>query len=181
MALVKMAPPWFTFYRKINALFEEDPEVRVTFDEDEMEIRIYVDNHVKAEALSVILPMTKEFGETIVDITVIPNNTKESKKLQLYSDFNNFEVAFNENNAVDMIKNVQLGSESITYVVFKKKVVQFFTDNLSDLHGMTSTLYESIAKEIFENTGGVFFCTNNNVIGSITFNPNCTLTSSALI
>ena len=40
---------------------------------------------------------------------------------------------------------------SLTYVVFKNCVVQFFNDNLNDCHGLISTLYQDIAAEIFED------------------------------
>ena len=50
------------------------------------------------------------------------------------------------------------------YVVFKNKVVQYFNDNLNDIYGNTSTLYEDIARDIFENNipvnNNVFYCTD---------------------
>jgi len=47
----------------------------------------------------------------------------------------------------------------LTYVLFKNKVVQYFIDNIGDYNGMKSTLYEDIARDIFEDVDGVFFCT----------------------
>lgn len=52
-----------------------------------------------------------------------------------------------------------------TYVVFKNCVVQFFNDNLNDPHGVISTLYQDIAKEIFADMpfpqdGGICYCTD---------------------
>ena len=47
----------------------------------------------------------------------------------------------------------------LTYVVLKKEVVQFFNDNLNDIHGLETTLYQTIAKDVFDGTG-VFFCTD---------------------
>ena len=168
MAIVKMSPPWITFYRKIKALFQKDPEIKVIFDEDEMEVKIYVENNVKADALTSILPMVKEFGNVTIDVTVIPNNSKDTKKLELYTNSNAFEIAFDNNGAVDMIKNIQLGAQNFTYIVFNKEDVQFFTDDLSDLYGLSSTLYQDIAKEIFEDVRGVFFCTNSKDCSTLT-------------
>ena len=48
----------------------------------------------------------------------------------------------------------------MTYVVFKKEVVQYFNDSLGDIHGVCSTLMQDIAKDIFEDTEGVYFCTD---------------------
>lgn len=46
-------------------------------------------------------------------------------------------------------------------MLFKKEVVQYFTDNLGDYNGYRSTLYENIARDIFGDIVGVFFCTND--------------------
>jgi hypothetical protein len=43
--------------------------------------------------------------------------------------------------------------------VFEKKVVQFFNDQLDDINGNKSTLYQDIAKDVFEKHEGVYFCT----------------------
>ena len=43
--------------------------------------------------------------------------------------------------------------------VFAKEVVQYWNDSLSDPYGKVSTLYQDIAKDIFEDTDGVMFCT----------------------
>ena len=49
----------------------------------------------------------------------------------------------------------------IHYCVFKKEVAQYWGDNLGDPHGNVSTLYQEIAKDIFGESGGVIFCTDN--------------------
>jgi hypothetical protein len=49
----------------------------------------------------------------------------------------------------------------ITYVIFKKEVVQYYDDNLGDAHGNRTTLYEQIANQIFEDREGIYFCTDN--------------------
>ena len=48
----------------------------------------------------------------------------------------------------------------ITYVIFKKEVVQYYNDSLADAHGMCSTLYQDIASRILDAGEGIFFCTN---------------------
>jgi hypothetical protein len=48
-------------------------------------------------------------------------------------------------------------------VVFVPKVVQYYTDNLGDINGFRTTLYQELAKELFgesELTRGVYFCTD---------------------
>lgn len=149
---MKLSPPWVTFYHKINALFEEDDQVRVVFEEEVSEIKIYVESAVKAEAIQAILPAEKEFGGVTVRITVIPANEQSTASL--------IRTAFDGNPALSCIKTVSTPvMGEVNYVVFAKKVVQFFNDDLTDLNGNTSTLYQEIAKDVIDAGTGVFFCT----------------------
>ena len=45
------------------------------------------------------------------------------------------------------------------YVMFKNEVIQYYTDDLGDLNGMSSTLAQDIAWKIFEPVDGVYYCT----------------------
>jgi hypothetical protein len=48
-------------------------------------------------------------------------------------------------------------------VVFVPEVVQYYTDNLGDINGFRTTLYQELAKELFgdsELSRGVYFCTD---------------------
>ena len=44
MAKLKLSAPWIIFYREIEAMFQGDPEVRVVFDEDNLTVKLYVDD-----------------------------------------------------------------------------------------------------------------------------------------
>ena len=157
MAKLKMLSPWMVFYREVDAMFKKDPEVQVVYDEDAQVIKLFVDNTDKADALSQILPKEKEFGNVTVQIVVIPaNNLLQSSPDDL------FRRALWRNNAVWSVETTKdiPGFPCLTYVIFNKEVVQYFTDNLGDYYGITSTLYQNIAKDIFVNTEGVYFCTD---------------------
>ena len=151
---LKLSSPWITYYRKVAALFSEDPEVSVVFDENECELKIYVESTLKADALEILLPKEKTFGNVVMKIAVIPANGDDITSLEL------FEQAFNGNPALVRIQEVQSVLGSFSYLVFDKKVVQFFNDQLDDVHGNLSTLYQDIAKEVFEGRSDVFFCTD---------------------
>lgn len=71
---LNLSAPWCTYYREINELFGNDPEIKIEFDEEEPEIKMYVRNHEKADALTRLLPVTKAFGWVELKITVIPAN-----------------------------------------------------------------------------------------------------------
>ena len=51
MAKIGLSSPWVVYYREVNALFGQDPEIHVVFDEDKNELKLFVDNSSKAEAL----------------------------------------------------------------------------------------------------------------------------------
>lgn len=154
---VKLSPPWLTYFHEVEALFKEDPEVRVKFVEDleHPTIEIYVDNADKAEALEELLPDEKTLGNVTCDIFVIPANLRAETKEKL------FRKAFANNPAVkDVIVVDDIYSFSAGYVVFSGDPVQFFDDNLSDINGMKTMLYQDVAKDIFGDVGGMFFfCT----------------------
>ena len=155
---VNLSSPWVIYYRKLESFFEQDPDVEVTLEEEEEYqpvIRLYVDNARKADALQELLPNEKKFGNVKVPIIVNPSNTTSSK-LDL------LKVALEGNDAVVDIETVPTVFDDITYIIFEKKVVQYFADDLGDLHGVNSTLYQDLAKEIFGNVSGVNFCTDTD-------------------
>lgn len=156
MVKLGMSSPWVIFYRKVEAFFKEDHEVKVVYfdNDDGCELKLYVDNNAKAEALSKMLPSEKVFGNVTLPIKVIPNNKYNVSTKDVLSD------AFNGNRAVVDIQVIDcIFSNKFTYVIFSPKVVQYFTDDISDIHGINSTLYQNIAKEIFEFPN-VYYCTD---------------------
>ena len=148
-----VASPWVTFARKIYMLFAEDPDVRCEWNNEDLEMKIFVENPIKAEALDRLLPDTKQFGNVTMTITIIPANDNISK-----TDL--FKTAFAGNPAVSYVESVDAYGQTFNYVVFEKEVVQYYNDNMGDLHGVESTLYQDIAKEVFEDCPGIFFCTD---------------------
>ena len=153
---VNISSPWILYYREIEALFKEDPAVRVEYDGTTQTVKLYVEGTEKADALAQLLPAERTFGNVTVKVAVYPSNVGNPSKLQL------FQKAFKGNPAFAFIQ--EGGSDAfnvfdLNYVVFTCKVVQFFSDDLGDLNGLRSTLYQDIAKDIFEDVPGIFFCT----------------------
>lgn len=179
---LKISPPWITYVNKLNALFCEDPNIKIVYDNDKVNVRLYVNGEEKAEALYRLLPENKIFGNVILQIYVIPSNEEDFKSLDeknppevdpfaiedclLYdaSTLTLFNTAFEGNPVYAFGYPVEgILSNTITYIVFKNCVVQFFNDNLNDLYGNISTLYQDIAADVFENDDdiqGVFYCTD---------------------
>ena len=153
----KLSSPWVTLYREIEAMFGDDPDIKVEYvagDGNDPIIKLYVDGQDKADAISKILPATYEFGGVTVSVTVVPANKAESKESL-------FRCAFEGNPAFSYAVTASgVFTNPITYVVFKNKVVQFWNDDLGDVNGNETTLYETIALGLFGDDGGVCFCTD---------------------
>lgn len=156
MALIKLSSPWINYYHEVEALFKYDSQVHVIFDEEGQVLFLYVDNSSKAEALSNLFPGSITFGNMTIDINVISTNQNAS-----YTYDNIWKAAFDGNRAFAFTRVVKgVFADDITYVVFKNCVVQYFTDDLGDIYGQRSTLYQEIAKDLFGEHQGIFFCTD---------------------
>ena len=149
---LKLSPPWITYVNQLKALFDGDPLIAFNEDfenEDGPRVVLACGNSDKTTALMKLLPAEKNFGNVTLRIEIdgIPSNRAFTSMKEL------FETAFNGNPAFAyVVTPAQDGYiwMPVTYVVFKNCVVQFFNDNLNDCHGILSTLYETIAYDIFE-------------------------------
>lgn len=163
MALLKLSSPWVEHYRKIEAMFKHDSHVKVIFNEDDMEVRLYVDDrNSKADAIEALLVSPVEFGNVTLNITVIPSNEATYKvdfKASKNPAYSVMMEAFRGNTAWTGIDECKIGPSVFTYVMFQKEVVQYFNDSLNHPEGICSTLYQEIAKDIFKSLDGVFYCT----------------------
>lgn len=154
-----LVSPWVNFYKEIEALFGRDPEIRVEIDDVDKKVTLYVSNGDKAEALSILLPDTKTFGNIEVRIEVINENDPDNWDL-----LKNYEMAFKGNPAFDSVKESVTPFGTFRYVIFARVVVQYRNDDIGDANQIRSTLCQEIAKDIFEETGGIRFCTENNFL-----------------
>lgn len=162
MSKLKLAAPWTTYYRQVQAMFKHDKEIRVVYDENEIVIKLFVDNPTKAEALTRLLPETMTFGNVSLKISVIPSNAESKKDVEFNDAIDLIQAALDGNGAVAQFYPIEyVFSNRMLYVVFQKEVVQFFNDDLSDIRGMCSTLYANIANELFGRLNGVHFCTDS--------------------
>lgn len=150
---VNLVTPWAEYFNQLVAFFKEDDDVRVEYDNEAMVIKIYVDGDAKAEALSKLLPTSKKFGNVEVKINIIPANPLDTSRIGL------FKKAFEGNKAVADIET-NISSNDFSFVIFEPEVVQYYNDDLSDINGLCSTLYQDLAKELFGETEGVYFCTD---------------------
>lgn len=155
---VKIVSPWVNYFRELEALFKNDPDIKITYDNIKRVVTLYICGQDKYDALSQLLPAEKMFGNVKLEINLVPDNKLNLTKIDL------FRRAFSGNpivNDIITIPNAELGSTNdFDYVVFKKEVVQYHNDSLGDPHGNCSTLYQEIAKDVFPEHGGIYFCTD---------------------
>ena len=162
-AKLKILPPWTIAIRKLEALFDGDPQIAFNCDFRGVQPAVVLscNNGDKVAALDQILPEEINFGNVSLKVAVdgTPSNRTFTSKVEL------FDTAFSGNPAYAYsVCPAEEGYQWIgtTYVVFNNCVVQFAADNLNDCHGIISTLYETIADELLTGpaTEGVFFNTN---------------------
>lgn len=151
---VGLSSPWVAYYREIVALFGDDPDIKIEYYEDENTIKMKVQGQEKADAITELLPPERKFGNIVLKIEVIPANSLSANRVET------FQKAFEGNPAFSFVASVPVDGGEFSYVVFKNKVVQFYNDNLSDYYGNRSALYQDIARDVFGDITGVWFCTD---------------------
>lgn len=165
MKNLKLKSPWQSFWGKVNALFEQDPDVKVgELIEDAPQLQyilpIEVRGHEKYAALSRLIPAYVIFGNIKVCIQLYDtengsNSTEEIAEL--------FRKAFEGNPVFRDVKVAKDQAETThNFVRFEPVVLQFFDDNLGDFDGNWSGLASDLARdELFFDLAatGVHFCT----------------------
>ena len=160
---LKISPPWVVYIKKVEALFDGDPQIacNVDYSSKSPSIILACNNGDKVTALQQILPDEVKFGNVTLNVEIdgIPSNRGFKNKKEL------FETVFENNPAFAYaLSPADEGYNwfSMVYVVFKNCVVQLPVDNINDPRGLISTLYQDIATEILTGEGaqGVFFSTD---------------------
>ena len=163
MAKIKLSAPWDIYYEQVKALFGDDSEIHIVFDEEKKDLKLYVDTATKAEALQNLFPIEKEWGGVMMTITVIPPNKESTFKIVRNREMTSKEIveyAFYDNpHFVECIEVDLPFWSGFVYAMFKNEVIQYYTDDIGDPNGMTSTLAQDIAWKIFEPVDGVYYCT----------------------
>ena len=155
---LKVSPPWITHLNMIKELFGSDPDIIVDYDDEEHNIIMTINNGDKNAAIQKLLPHKIWYGN--VEVNIVFEGPLSDLAFPTNEDL--FNIAFDRNPALSYVKAIYGPICCFTYVVFKNCVVQFFNDNLNDIHGNVSTLYEDIAADLFEEADlhGVAYCTD---------------------
>ena len=134
MANLKLISPWMEHYNKLCAFFAGDPSVTVIMDEDNMDVRVLVQQSNKAEALTLLLDSEKTFGDVFLTISVIPANTGTTDTNRymknLMSDENYaqlYSYALDDNSILSDIRRVRgiLGFDAVFFYISNNPAVLF--------------------------------------------------------
>ena len=115
-----------------------------------------INDEKKASAIKAILKNPVELGNTTVKAFIYDPNENEVHDLNGL-DIDVYQTAFSGNPIFEKTVLDQKGFYKIGYCVFKKEVIQFWNDDLSDYLGNYSGLASDIARLIL-NSDGVQFC-----------------------
>lgn len=153
---MRLSPPWVTYVNKLKVMFGRDPEIEIQFDDDTPEVKLFVANQRKYEALQHLLPDRMAFGNVNMIITLVPANQQMTGEQIICA-------AFEGNPVFSQVVTVSGVYENpITYAMFEKEAVQYWNDNMGDPHGVTTTLYQDIAESIFKRVDGVMYSTESD-------------------
>lgn len=159
---VSLEAPWYSYCKKLQALFKLDKDIRVgdvlDFHDDEYSyvIPIEVRSHRKFIAISRLIPEKVSFGNVHVRMDIFDEENTEN----ITDEVSLYETLFDGNPIVKDIRTVTgLGGVQYSYVRFQPEVIQFFDDNLADYNGNWTGLAQDIAREVFSASPAVNFCT----------------------
>lgn len=160
MEKLNLSAPWYTYQKKIKALFERDPDIAVgelypaeggydyAFD-------VLVSNRQKYMALDRVLNRTKMFGSFALLVNLQDADQDSDDAIELYK------AIFDGNPIVrDIREAVDAAGVHHGFVRFQPEVIQFYNDDLSDYDRNWNGLAQDIAREAFDNVAhGISFCT----------------------
>ena len=163
MRTTNIEAPWYEFQKKVNALFGQDPDIKVgevygpNDGSSDYAFDLEVRNHKKFIALDKVFPKFRRFGGVTLAINLFDeeNGGAGEEAIELFA------TIFDGNPIVKDIKK----SEDMTgtrhgFIRFKPEVIQFFHDDISDYNGNWSGLAQDIAREVFTDCpAGIHFCT----------------------
>ena len=169
MMKLTIEAPWYTYQKKVKALFEGDPDIIVgdIYESEDgssdVAFDIEVKTHGKFLALDRVLTKHKEFGN--VTLSIILFDEENANGTEDYVSL--YKTIFKGNPILSDVKEVtDFAGTPLGFVLFKPEVIQFLDDDTSDYYGNWNGLAEDIAREIFvEGYRGVNFCTEVKQMG----------------
>ena len=161
-SLVGLTPPWYTFFNFLKHSIGRTKCVQVLemkeLSDSNYLIQVDVKNQDKAFALATILLPFKNFGNINVRVEVLHFGqvvAPEDQILDVSELIRIFEEALDTNCYFKYVEFVKMLDLYIIFPVFKKEVIQFFNDDLSDLYrnynGVAASVFAEVLKPQIRN------------------------------
>lgn len=150
-----LSPPWEILRAKLNATIGADPCVKVSDIEGRnysvMKIRIDVCNYNKALALAGLLQKKYTFGK--ISVTTPIYISSSSSEINAYPPNNLRETWIVLNAGLSgnpYIEKIEFNeAKNIVYIEFKPIVVQYYSDDISDLYRNTNMAASAAFRDVF--------------------------------
>lgn len=144
------------YFNKLSVMFGKDPDVEIEIervDDITFKVMIYVNDSNrpgKADAFTKMLPSRVDFGIHRLYIDIIPNNDSRADHEVLID-------MFYGNPIIDSFVTDHSGRH---YIIFKKDILQYYANDISDVNSLQSVLAEDLARELItDDITNVYFCT----------------------
>ena len=141
--IINLASPWIRYAQRVEALFWQDEDVTVAYDDTDTSLNVYVDGSDKAEAIAALLPGKKEYGNVTLTVNVVPSNDEPTE-----ADL--FRRAFAGNAALVDVAEGFGPAGDITYALFAPETVQLKEDDVSQFYGLTTLTLAQLAESVLD-------------------------------
>ena len=162
---LNLSPPPYTYFNFLKHSIGNDPCLEV-LEMQVMEggnylIQIEVEVRSKARALAVILKLHQNIGNENIYIEVLNNGriVRPQEDYRTMRDFiKMFECALSTNHYFDRATFIKtISGMPIVFLIFKKEVIQFFNDDLSDLYANFNGVAADVFREVMRSPiNGIF-------------------------
>jgi len=162
---VRLSPPPYTYFNYLKYAIGNDPCLEVLGMQEkeggDYLIQIEVQGRAKAHALAAIVELHKEIGNENVYIEVLNKGkvVKPQEDYETTEDFIElFECALCSNHYFKRATYVEwISGRPIVFLIFKKEVIQFFNDDLSDYYnnfnGVAADVFREVLKPVVHEIG----------------------------
>lgn len=152
---ISLNAPWVDHYKKVYQLLSPDPELTVSKDLKEVtegcyNFYIISANGEKLDALRKVLRTNITFNTVILRMTFIHTDIGELEANDgpVIPTEEDWEKAFTGNPLFCRIVKAGKGLFDMGYAVFAHEIIDYFSDDLSDINGYSHLLPATIVKEV---------------------------------
>ena len=152
---VGLSAPWVTYFKMVYNLLSVDPELRLPTtlkDDGNGKYSFWVEsgNATKIIALSKVLRSEIKMGNVTLSISFrCVNNIVEGVREATEITGADFSDAFAGNpNFAKVVSEILPGAATVYYAVFKREIITFFNDDLTDYHANAHFIVADLVKEV---------------------------------